>query len=241
MDSLGNVYFADFGNSAVKKWTAATGTVSTVISGISDPIGVAVDGGGNLYIAVPDLNGIEKWTATTGVLSTLTTAGLSGPYGVAVDAAGNVYIADTGHSAIRELLAANGSSIPVVTTGLDNPWDLAVDGAGNVYIADGYDNAIKEWSVSSKTLTTLASGLGDPTVWPLTATRMSILPISTMTLLKNCPTRMSILLPKTKRRTYLTMLCRSSSTTIPSAGPFCAHSQSILAEPHRRQRWRGGI
>src|SRR5581483_4748391 len=34
-DSAGNAYFSDNGNNAVKKWTAATGQVSTIVTGLN--------------------------------------------------------------------------------------------------------------------------------------------------------------------------------------------------------------
>lgn len=60
VDSLGNLYVADFGNNAIRKITPA-GVVTTIISdsdvlgttygiGLDGPVGVAVDPNGNLYV-----------------------------------------------------------------------------------------------------------------------------------------------------------------------------------------------
>ena len=53
VDGAGNVYIADTGDSAIKKWTAANNTVTTLgVRGLNvTPYGVAVDGSGNVYIA----------------------------------------------------------------------------------------------------------------------------------------------------------------------------------------------
>src|SRR5580693_5252719 len=52
VDGVGNVYIADSGNHAIKKWIATdTSVVTLVSSGMNGPSGVAVDGVGNIYIA----------------------------------------------------------------------------------------------------------------------------------------------------------------------------------------------
>jgi FtsP/CotA-like multicopper oxidase with cupredoxin domain/sugar lactone lactonase YvrE len=167
VDSLGNLYFTQSGTNAVEEWSASSHALTTVpftglfFPGLSQPEGVAVDAAGNVYVADIGNDAVYEWVAFENIPQTLAT-GLSEPYGVAVDVAGNVYIADTFAGEILELQAANGELVPLVSSGLSNPWNVAVDGAGNVYIADTYDDAIKEWSVATKTLTTLVSGLSFP-------------------------------------------------------------------------------
>jgi sugar lactone lactonase YvrE len=51
VDGSGNVYLADFNSGGcVWKWTAASGTVAKIASGLTYPYAVAVDGDGNVYI-----------------------------------------------------------------------------------------------------------------------------------------------------------------------------------------------
>jgi sugar lactone lactonase YvrE len=145
VDGTGNVYIADTGNAAIQKWTAATQTLTTLVSaGLLSPIGVAVDAADNLYIADNGANAVYEWTAANSTLTPLVSSGLSNPTAVAVDVAGNVYIADTGHNAIKEWTAAGQSVTALVSTGLSGPAGVAVDGTGNVFIADSGNNAIKE-------------------------------------------------------------------------------------------------
>jgi uncharacterized protein (TIGR03437 family) len=133
VDSAGNLYIADTGNSRIRK--VSNGIITTVagnggygFSGdngpatsaqLYDPYGVAVDSAGNLYIA-DTLNGrIRK--VSNGVITTIagngtygfsgdngpgTSAQLSRPYGVAVDSTGNVYVADRENNRIRVLTPA---------------------------------------------------------------------------------------------------------------------------------------
>jgi sugar lactone lactonase YvrE len=138
VDSVGNVYVADYVNHTIRKVTSA-GVVTTLAgsagsSGSSDgngsaarfnyPAGVAVDSSGIVYVADNGNHTIRKVTPA-GVVTTLAgTAGNSGstngtggaarfagPSGVAVDSSGNVYVADYGNHTIRKVTPAG-----VVTT-----------------------------------------------------------------------------------------------------------------------------
>ncbi|MEI6077517.1 MAG: BACON domain-containing carbohydrate-binding protein, partial [Verrucomicrobiota bacterium] len=165
VDGTGNVYIADNGNNAIKKWTTASNTVTTLVSsGLSSPSGVAVDGAGNAYIADTGNNAIKIWSAANSNINTLVSSGLTSPTGVAVDGAGNVYIADNGNSAIKKWTATNSIVTTLLSSGLSSPSGVAVDGAGNVYIVDFGNNAIKKWTSANSNVTTLvSSGLSSPT------------------------------------------------------------------------------
>ncbi|HEY1663300.1 MAG TPA: BACON domain-containing carbohydrate-binding protein [Verrucomicrobiae bacterium] len=162
VDSSGNVYIADFGNSAIKEWNAASNTVTTLVSGAGEPYGIAVDSSGNVYIADTYNNTVKEWNATNHSVTTLVSSGLNNPFEVAVDSSGNVYIADFSNSAIKEWNAASNTVTTLVSSGLDEPIGVAVDTSGNVYIADFGNTTIKEWNAASNTVTTLvSSGLSD--------------------------------------------------------------------------------
>jgi len=129
VDSIGNVYVADAGNSTIRKITTG-GSVTTFagvagVTGSSDgtgagahfnsPQGIAVDSAGNVYVADTNNSTIRKITVS-GIVSTLAgTAGVvgstdnlarfNGPYAVAVDSTGNVYVADFFNSTIRKITA----------------------------------------------------------------------------------------------------------------------------------------
>ena len=146
VDSAGNLYIADTGNSRIQKVTPA-GVISTIAgngglvfsgdggpatnAGIARPEGVAVDGAGNLYIADYADMRIRKVTPA-GIITTIagngnegysgdggpaTSAELYFPQAVAVDAAGYVYIADTANNAIRLLKPVTSATAPAVTPG----------------------------------------------------------------------------------------------------------------------------
>ncbi len=127
VDTTGNVYVADTGNSRVRK-IDSSGNVSTV--------------------AGTGTQGFADGPATT--------AQFSSPRGVAFDAIGNVYVADTGNSRVRKIdssgnvitLAGTGTSGfadgPATTAQFDSPAGVTFDGTGNIYVADMANNRIRK-------------------------------------------------------------------------------------------------
>jgi sugar lactone lactonase YvrE len=164
VDSAGNVYIADNGHSAIKKWTATNNTVSTLTSlplPSQSAWDVGVDGAGHVYFGLDHYGTVHQWTPGTSNLISIMDQPPASALGLAVDGAGNVYVTD-GQSSIREWKAADGS-ITSVGTGLTNPWGIAVDGPGNVYFTDTANSTIEKWTVASNTLSTLvSSGLNNP-------------------------------------------------------------------------------
>jgi len=160
VDGTGNVYVADYGDNAIKEWSATNNVLTTLVSsGLSMPVGVATDSAGNVYIADTGNNAIKEWTPGNNTVITLVSSNLNSPQGVAVDGSGNVYIADTGNDAIKEWMPINQTVITLVSSGLGQPNGVAVDVAGNIYIGDFGNNALEEWTAAYYALATLATGL----------------------------------------------------------------------------------
>jgi hypothetical protein len=154
VDRLGNVFIADTGNHAIKEWSPATQSITTLVSaGLLTPSAVAVDSYGNVYIADYSNCVIKECCAATHFVSTLVPCGC--PNGVAVDGCGNVYIAG---DEVMEWSATT-QTTSTLFSGV-SASGVAVDGSGNVYIAG---SEIMEWSPARQAVSTLVnSGLKSP-------------------------------------------------------------------------------
>nr|WP_294942880.1 cadherin-like beta sandwich domain-containing protein [uncultured Mucilaginibacter sp.] len=129
-DAAGNVYVADFGNSAIRKITP--GGVVTTMAGdgtagfangngsaarFDKPGDVAVDANGNVYVT-DSYNSLIRKVTPTGDVTTFagnlgnfaridgvgTDAVFHFPIGVTIDANGNLYVSENGSHSIRKIL-----------------------------------------------------------------------------------------------------------------------------------------
>jgi len=135
VDSAGNVYVTDFGNSTIRRLTpTGTNWVVTTIAGKAGAAGSA-DG-------------------------TNTTARFNEPMELALDAEGNLDVADSGLSTIRKLtlLGTNWVATTIAGTAgvtgsangtgsaarFNHPFGVTTDTSGNVYVADTDNNTIRQ-------------------------------------------------------------------------------------------------
>ncbi len=127
VDSAGNLYIADSGNSVIRK--------------------VA---GGNVITYAGNFNAGPGYFGDTGPA---TSAQLKYPYGIAVDSSGNLYIADTLNNRVRmvdisgtiTLVAGDGTAGSTLNTSpalseLDSPYAVAFDSASASLYIDDYNN-----------------------------------------------------------------------------------------------------
>ena len=157
VDSAGDLYIADAGNSRIRK--VSGGTITTVAG--NGTVGFSGDGG-----------------PATG-------AALNYPVAAAVDSVGNLYIADYFNNRVRKVsggtittVAGNGNQGfsgdggPATNASLTESFGVAVDSVGNLYVADTYNNRVRQVLVnpplssaptSSGLLTLSASSGGKPT------------------------------------------------------------------------------
>ncbi len=164
VDSQGNVYIADTGNNAIRKYSPSTQQLTPLVtSGMNGPVGVAVDATGNVYIADAGNHAIEQWNVAAQQLNTLA-SGLGDPDGVTFSAAtGNLYFSDGTNNDIDVWNATNPGSVVVASSGLNGPSGLAVDDLGNVYFANTLADQIQVWSPATQQATPLVTtGLAQP-------------------------------------------------------------------------------
>jgi sugar lactone lactonase YvrE len=125
VDTIGNIYIADFYNSRIRKINAITGVINTVAG-----------------------NGLSGYSGDGGEA---TNAQLYDASALAIDDSGNIFISDYYNSMIRKVNAATGIITTIAGNGtaawccdchnaiaaeIYYPQGVAVDKIGNVYIAD---------------------------------------------------------------------------------------------------------
>ncbi|MGO9637978.1 MAG: glycosyl hydrolase family 28 protein, partial [Terracidiphilus sp.] len=173
IDGAGNLYVADSesGNTGAGEIIEFAGastsssviTGKTLISGLTNPRGVAVDASGNLYIAE---SGYVLFQPVGNGMQTSLGSGFTTPVSVALDASGNVYVADTGLNEIQKLTIINGAVTQQSTVTLLSgaaPVSVAVDAAADIYYGDSSNGEVVEVPVSGTTAA-VASGFTSPAI-----------------------------------------------------------------------------
>lgn len=109
----GGLVISDSGNNALRlvSWS---GAVSTLATGLSYPVGLALDASGNVYFADSG-SGSIKILFTNNTVATLA-GGFNGPAAVAVGDNGQVWVADTRHHVIQ-IIQTTGSGLDVTMVG----------------------------------------------------------------------------------------------------------------------------
>ena len=146
LDSNGNIFIADFGNSRIRKVDGKTGIITTVAG-----------------------NGFPGFSRDGGLA---TEASLDHPEGVSVDNLGNIYIADTLNFVIRKVDAKSGIITTVaggsddfdvlgdggqaVEAALNEPSGVFADSSGNIFIADTRNQRIRKVDGKTGIITTIA-------------------------------------------------------------------------------------
>ena len=143
------IYFADVGNSRIRKVDLTPGVITTVAGGGAGDLG---DGG----------------PATDATFS-------SHPMRVTGDRTGNLFVADAHHARIRKIDTAtntietiagcgvegySGDGGPAVSAQIASPHGTALDRHGNIYIADLKNDRVRRVDASTGIITTVA-GNGD--------------------------------------------------------------------------------
>jgi streptogramin lyase len=117
-------------------------TQQTLLSGLNNPSGVALDRSGNLYVAEFGANRVRKLTPE-GTVTTLAFTGLNGPSGVAVGPDGSVYVASVNNQQIKKLTPDGVQTVEFQGGDLSlSTRDVAVDATGTIYISLPFRNSV---------------------------------------------------------------------------------------------------
>ncbi|MDX2031955.1 MAG: BACON domain-containing carbohydrate-binding protein [Blastocatellia bacterium] len=145
VDASGNLHIADYSNNRIRKVTAATGVITTIVG----------DGNGRY----------------AGDGGPAVSASLNGPESCAIGRDGNLYIADNQNNRVRRVTLGDGKIETIAGTGISGfsgdggpanaaavalPSDVAFDGAGDLYIAAAGNNRIRKVTMSDGRISTVA-------------------------------------------------------------------------------------
>jgi internalin A len=166
LDSLNNLYIADFGNKKIKKVTPS-GTITSLPIPSINAESLAIDSENNLYTVDNSTYQVVRINLSNNKVANLTTnSGLGKVFGIAIDSQKNIYVADS-NDAIKKLAIKNGVyptpfSVISGTAGsagyadggktsakYAEPKGIALDKKGNLYVADAGNSVIRKLTPDS--------------------------------------------------------------------------------------------
>lgn len=164
-DTSGKIYVADnCGGNDVEEYPKGSTTESIAItSGISNPLGLAMDSSQTLYVSNYPASITEYLYGTTTPSKTITGGGLTDPFGLAVDSSGNLYIADFGASAVFEVKAGTTTVTNLGLKDLTEPLGVAIDlSSGDLWVTDGQGEKVNVYPPGSTTPSHTITGFSQP-------------------------------------------------------------------------------
>jgi len=155
-----SVFITDRSNNQVRKYSIASGDVTTLVTGLNSPNGITNDGS-YLYIANSGSNNILRYDLNSGgAASVFATGGFNAPYGMTMDGS-NLYVFEGAGKTIKKIPISTPASVTTLisTVGyLDgvlgagasicqaaSPCDSSITTDGVfLYIADRHNNSIRK-------------------------------------------------------------------------------------------------
>ncbi|MGB6713723.1 MAG: hypothetical protein WBE30_08865 [Candidatus Cybelea sp.] len=192
LDTAGNLYVADTGNSRIQVYAAGyNGTPTTINDPGESPVSVTIDSKGNLGVAniltTSDGPGTVSFFNNGGtLLATLSNPNFAKVFFDAFDAKGNLYIDGTNASgafvAGEVVGGVSGKAISMLTTGnsVGFPGGIAISSKHKIAIDDQQNltifayNAPLKGSLGMPIATTPLTGAGDPISFAFTQTSKGI-------------------------------------------------------------------
>ena len=155
IDSNGNIYVADTGNSTVRRITPSGEVTTIVSSGLSTPEDVALTPGGSVYVSDSGNNSVGV-VRSNGTISR-TAGGLSSPAGIVINST-NIFVVSNTTNRILKIATANQNAVSVIAgvgslgdtdgptnqASFRNPVDIDVNQSGDLIITDTNNHRIRK-------------------------------------------------------------------------------------------------
>lgn len=157
------VYNPNFYGGSISRWNTEGPSYSstTFLSGISLPIGVAVDPSGNVYVSQYG-GAISKYTAAGALVSSISLGYM--PYNIRFDTNGTLYVVDIQNSVIRRY-DDNLSPLSNWVTTSGSPTSIQFSPEGFVLVTNaGTNDSVQKFSMNGTLLQTIgnSSQLDEP-------------------------------------------------------------------------------
>ncbi|MEM6892156.1 MAG: cadherin domain-containing protein [Bacteroidota bacterium] len=160
IDSNGNIYVADTGNSTVRRVTPSGEVTTIVTSGLSTPEDVALTPGGSVYVSDSGNNSVGV-VRSNGTISR-TAGGLSSPAGIVINST-DIFVVSNTTNRILKIATANQNAVSVIAgvgslgdtdgptnqSSFRNPVDIDVDQSGDLIITDTNNHRIRKIVLSN--------------------------------------------------------------------------------------------
>ena len=159
-DSQGRLVVCNYGDGSLNIYSATGTLLSHVVTGMLNPIALAVDSRDNIFVSTPNIaanSGVFRF-APDGTHGTLFAPGIDlDPRGLAFDRAGNLYVANQHGNTVQRFSPAGISLGTFAHTGLRDPFALAFDPQGDLYISNQSGGTIRRYSASGEDLGNFAT------------------------------------------------------------------------------------
>nr|WP_297918853.1 cadherin domain-containing protein [uncultured Allomuricauda sp.] len=160
IDSNGNIYVADTGNSTVRRITPSGEVTTIVTSGLSTPEDVALTPGGSVYVSDSGNNSVGV-VRSNGTISR-TAGGLSSPAGIVINST-DIFVVSNTTNRILKIATANQNAVSVIAgvgslgdtdgptnqASFRNPVDIDVDQSVDLIITDTNNHRIRKIVLSN--------------------------------------------------------------------------------------------
>ena len=156
------VFVANTDSGTVGEYTTSGAPINaSVITGLSNPEGMALDGS-DLFVANFGNGTVGEYTTSGATINANLISGLHNPHGIALEGS-DLFVVNSGNDTVGEYTTSGATVTPeLINKGLDEPIGVAVDGS-DLFVANLLNDAVGEYTTSGHIVNEeLISGLSNP-------------------------------------------------------------------------------